>query len=218
MSRPSTLILAFLAAIALSACGAPFGTYPNPPVVTPVVPAASLPPNSLIHPTSSALIAPTLATTPVAQPTSQPVNIETTQDPTATILSALSADGRFSTLLAALDSGNFSATLNVSTTVYTLFAPTDEAFAALPAETLAALQNNPADLRSILLYHKVAGQLTPAQITQLGSIGTLEGSSITVRVADGNIELNGGQARLIGPVIQTVNGFIYVIDGVLTPP
>ena len=100
---------------------------------------------------------------------------------------------------------------------YTVFAPTDAAFAKLPAGTLEGLLADPAKLKGILLYHVVAGKVTAAQVTGLTSAKSVEGSTITIAVKDGKVVLNGS-ATVTATDIMASNGVIHVIDTVILPP
>ena len=99
---------------------------------------------------------------------------------------------------------------------FTVFAPTDEAFAAVPGDVLAALAADPDALRSVLLYHVVPGRLIAALISDGKTVTTAEGSDITFGFADGVKSVNG--AEIIARDIQASNGVIHVIDSVILPP
>lgn len=131
------------------------------------------------------------------------------------IVAALTADGRFQTLLTALQAAGLNETLR-GTGPYTLFAPTDEAFAALPANTLNNLLANPTQLSNVLLYHVVAGQELAADIITTNSLTTVEGSALQITTEGNTVRVNS--ATVITPDIQVGNGVIHVIDQVLLPP
>ena len=98
---------------------------------------------------------------------------------------------------------------------FTVFAPTDAAFAKVPKATLAALEHDRAKLRAVLLYHVAKGKLTAAKVVKLRSVKTLNGQSLKVRVSHGNVTIGG--ARVIKTDIGASNGVIHVIDKVLIP-
>ena len=100
---------------------------------------------------------------------------------------------------------------------FTVFAPTDAAFANLPAGTLAALLKDPAKLKDILLYHVVSGKVTADQVVKLTSAPTVEGKAIKVTVKDGTVYLND-TVKVVTTDIPASNGVIHVIDAVLLPP
>ncbi|HSB87849.1 MAG TPA: fasciclin domain-containing protein, partial [Ilumatobacteraceae bacterium] len=100
---------------------------------------------------------------------------------------------------------------------FTVFAPTDEAFAKLPAGTLADLlkPENKAKLVSILTYHVVPGKVMASQVTGLKSAKTVNGQSVTISVVDGKVMID--EAHVVKTDIATSNGVIHVIDTVLLP-
>jgi uncharacterized surface protein with fasciclin (FAS1) repeats len=107
---------------------------------------------------------------------------------------------------------------------FTVFAPTDDAFAALPAGTLDALLADPTgDLASILTYHVVEGEVLAADVAGLDgqAVTTVNGATFTVNVGDdGSVSLTDAAGNEVGVVqtdIQTSNGVIHVLDGVILP-
>lgn len=99
---------------------------------------------------------------------------------------------------------------------FTVFAPTDAAFAKVPKETLDALGSDPAQLKAVLLYH-VAGKRLPARkVVKRSSIRTLNGASVKVRVTKKGVRIN--DARVIKADVRAKNGVIHAIDQVLLPP
>ena len=98
---------------------------------------------------------------------------------------------------------------------FTVFAPTDAAFAKVPKATLTALLHNRSKLRSVLLYHVLAGKVTAAKLVKLHSVRTLNGQSLKVHVSGGTVTLNG--VRVIKANVPASNGVIHVIGGVLIP-
>jgi uncharacterized surface protein with fasciclin (FAS1) repeats len=126
------------------------------------------------------------------------------------------AAGSFKTLAAALTAGDLVQTLK-GKGPFTVFAPTDEAFAKLPAGTLADLlkPENKAKLVSILTYHVVPGKVMASQVTGLKSAKTVNGQSVTISVMDGKVMID--KAHVVKTDIATSNGVIHVIDTVLLP-
>jgi len=123
--------------------------------------------------------------------------------------------GFFSTLLAAVEAAGLTSTLK-SDGPFTVFAPTDAAFAALPAGTLDALLADPAALASILTYHVVAGEVTSDQVVNLSSATTVNGADIAISVAGANVMVN--DANVVAVDVRATNGVIHVIDKVILPP
>ncbi len=124
------------------------------------------------------------------------------------------AAGSFETLVAAIDAAGLGSTL-ANDGPFTVFAPTDEAFAALPAGTIDALLQNVPALTDILLYHVVAGEVLAADVVNLTSATTLEGSTLTIDASNG-VKIN--DAMVIQADVRASNGVIHVIDRVLLPP
>ena len=127
---------------------------------------------------------------------------------------AASTDG-FSTLVTAVTAADLADTLN-SEGPFTVFAPTDDAFAALPPGVLDALllPENKDVLAKILTYHVVPGQVMAADVTD-GDVATVEGQTVTLSTADG-VTVNG--ATVIQADVVADNGVIHVIDAVILPP
>ena len=98
---------------------------------------------------------------------------------------------------------------------YTVFAPTDAAFAKVPKRKLNALLRSRAKLRSVLLYHVAAGRLPAADVVQRSSVKTLNGKKVRIRVRNSNVFLN--KAQVATPDVMASNGVIHVIDRVLVP-
>jgi transforming growth factor-beta-induced protein len=137
---------------------------------------------------------------------------------TKDIVDTAVADGRFTTLVAAVQAAGLAETLK-GEGPFTVFAPTDEAFAALPAGTLDSLllPENKQQLTDILLYHVLSGNVMASDVVGLTSSPTVLGKDITVRVQDGNVYLNDN-VQVIITDIETSNGVIHVLDAVLLPP
>ncbi len=124
------------------------------------------------------------------------------------------AAGHFKTLVALVKEAGLAGTLQGKGR-FTVFAPTDAAFAKVPKATLAALKHDRAKLRAVLLYHVVKGRITAAQLVKHHSVKTLNGQSLRVRVKDGVVTVGG--IRVIKTNVAASNGVIHVIDGVLIP-
>ncbi len=124
------------------------------------------------------------------------------------------AAGQFTTLASLLTKAGLVDTLSTGGP-FTVFAPTDAAFAKVPKATLDALAENPAQLKSVLLYHVVPGTVTAADVVKLTSAKTLEGRSLAIKVADGSVYID--RAKVTTPDVTASNGVIHVIDSVLIP-
>jgi uncharacterized surface protein with fasciclin (FAS1) repeats len=124
------------------------------------------------------------------------------------------AAGQFKTLASLLTKAGLVGTLQ-GKGPFTVFAPTDAAFAKVPKATLAALAKNRAKLRAVLLYHVVKGKVTAAQAMKLHSAKTLEGKSLSIEVSGGKVLVGG--ATVIKPNVMASNGVIHVINKVLIP-
>ena len=132
-----------------------------------------------------------------------------------TIVQVAASDQRFSTLVSLVQKAGLANTL--STGSYTVFAPTNKAFARVPKATLDALAKDPAQLKAVLTYHVAKGRLTAAKVVRRTRIATVNGAAIRVRVRDGRVFLNGS-TRVTKTDIAARNGVIHVIDRVLLPP
>jgi len=98
---------------------------------------------------------------------------------------------------------------------FTVFAPTDEAFAKLPAGTLESLIANPEKLKEILLYHVVSGKVMAEDVVNLKTARTLQGSPFAINVSSKGVKVNN--ANVLKTDIITSNGIIHVIDTVILP-
>jgi uncharacterized surface protein with fasciclin (FAS1) repeats len=131
------------------------------------------------------------------------------------VTTAVSA-GNFKTLAKALEAAGLVETLK-GKGPYTVFAPTDEAFAKLPKETLESLlkPENKEKLAGILKYHVVAGQTLAKDVVKLKEAKTVQGGNVKIEVKDGNVFVDG--AKVTKTDIVTSNGVIHVIDTVILP-
>ncbi len=143
--------------------------------------------------------------TPAAEPEAQP----------GTIVDIAVGDGRFQTLVAALQAAGLVETLQ-GEGPFTVFAPTDDAFAKLPAGTVDALLKDVPTLTDILLYHVVAGNVKAADVVKLDMATTVQGESVAITVDGDTVRIN--DAQVIITDIEAANGTIHVIDTVLLPP
>jgi uncharacterized surface protein with fasciclin (FAS1) repeats len=134
----------------------------------------------------------------------------------ATIVETAVAAGSFKTLAKALEAADLVKTLS-GPGPFTVFAPTDEAFAKLPAGTLDSLlkPENKDKLRRLLTYHVVQGQVVAADVVKLQSAKAVSGDTITVNAQNDAVRVNG--AHVTKTDIQASNGVIHVIDAVLLP-
>lgn len=130
------------------------------------------------------------------------------------IVDVATAAGDFGTLLAAVGAAGLEETLD-SEGPFTVFAPTDDAFASLPDGTVDALLADVPALTDVLLYHVVPGALTSGNVVERSLVETAQGSEFRVTV-DGGVFIN--EAEVIVTDVQADNGVIHVIDTVITPP
>jgi uncharacterized surface protein with fasciclin (FAS1) repeats len=122
--------------------------------------------------------------------------------------------GSFKTLIAAVRAAGLESVLR-GEGPFTVFAPTDAAFAKLPAGTIEALLADPAKLKSILTYHVVAGRVMASDVLKLSEAMTVNGETVAIAVADGVVKIDN--ARVTQTDIRTSNGVIHVIDTVILP-
>jgi LPXTG-motif cell wall-anchored protein len=123
--------------------------------------------------------------------------------------------GQFTTLARALQAAGLVETLK-GPGPYTVFAPTDAAFAKLPPGTLDSLLANPAQLRAVLTYHVVPGRVTAAQVAGLSTATTVQGEPIRITATGGTVRINN--ATVTQADVMASNGVIHVVDTVLLPP
>jgi transforming growth factor-beta-induced protein len=189
-----TILLVPALALAVVACSSTAAT-PNPAAATPEPPA-----------------------TATAEPTQSPMaSAAPSQAAMAKDIVATAEDaGTFTTLLTAATAAGLVETLQ-GAGPFTVFAPTDAAFAALPEGTLQGLLADPAALKKVLLYHVVSGKVTADQVVGLSSADSVEGSPIAIAVKDGSVVLND-KAKVVATDVMASNGVIHVIDSVMLPP
>jgi transforming growth factor-beta-induced protein len=158
---------------------------------------------------------------PTQVPIEVPVEPTAVPEPTATpepepmdIVDTAVADGRFSTLVAAVQAAGLVDALKGEGPL-TVFAPTDDAFAALPEGTLDSLLADIPALTDILLYHVVEGKVMAASVLGLSQALTLQGQYVDIRVEDGKVYIDNAEVLITD--IETTNGVIHVIDAVILP-
>lgn len=128
------------------------------------------------------------------------------------IIDTAVAAGNFKTLATALEAAGLIDTLK-GKGPFTVFAPTDEAFAKLPAGALEDLLKDPAKLKQILLYHVVAGKVTAKKVSKMKSARSAQGAPISIMTSNGKVMVNN--ANVIKADIMATNGIIHVIDSVI---
>ena len=132
---------------------------------------------------------------------------------TRNILETAREAGSFTTLLAAVDAAGLGETL-AGRGPFTVFAPSDEAFAKLPEGAVESLLADPAKLTEVVTYHVVPGRVSAADAAGLSSAPTVQGSELAIS-ADGGVHV--GDATVVSADIEASNGLIHVIDRVLLP-
>lgn len=153
--------------------------------------------NGVIHPIEGVLL-----------PPAEDININSLVD-------VLALDGRFTTLIAAVTAAGLADTLATGGP-FTVFAPTDDAFTALPAGTVESLVTNVPALQNILLYHVLEGSNSAYDLFCKRSAETLQGEEVAISIKRGGVFIN--QSPLISPNVKAPNGIIHVIGAVLLPP
>jgi uncharacterized surface protein with fasciclin (FAS1) repeats len=131
----------------------------------------------------------------------------------ADLVETASSAGQFKTLVAALEQADLVDTLK-GAGPYTVFAPTDAAFAKLPKGALDDLLQDQKKLAAVLTYHVVPGKVMSADVKP-GKVRTVQGQSLTVATKDGAVMVN--DARVVKTDISASNGVIHVIDSVVLP-
>jgi PKD repeat protein len=137
--------------------------------------------------------------------------------PALSIYETAAAEGKFTTLVTTLDLTGLNATFN-ETGAYTVFAPTDDAFEALPEGVLAGLVNDTAALSDVLSYHAADGEYMAADLADLTELRMLLGENVTITRDAANGTLMVNDARVISADVECTNGVIHAIDAVLLPP
>jgi uncharacterized surface protein with fasciclin (FAS1) repeats len=161
-----------------------------------------------------AVVAAALATSAVAGTAAARSSSES-QAPSKNIVETAVASGNFDTLVSLVQQAGLADTLATGGT-FTVFAPTDAAFAKVPKKTLAELAANPEKLKAVLLYHVAKGELRAKRVVKRRSIKTLNGASVKVKVKRRSVKVNN--ARILTTNVDASNGVIHVINRVLIPP
>ena len=135
---------------------------------------------------------------------------------TGDIVETAVSAGQFNTLATALEAADLVGTLK-SEGPFTVFAPTDEAFAKLPEGTVESLlkPENREQLVAVLTYHVVPGKVAAADVVELSSATTVNGADVEISVTDGNVQVDN--ANVVATDIEASNGIIHVIDAVILP-
>jgi uncharacterized surface protein with fasciclin (FAS1) repeats len=133
------------------------------------------------------------------------------------IVHTAASAGQFKTLVAALNAAGLVDTLK-GPGPFTVFAPTDDAFAKLPAGTLESLlkPENKAKLKAILTYHVVPGTVPSTEVVKMKEAPTVNGKPLTISAGGGHVMINA--ANVVTPDIPASNGVIHVVDSVILPP
>ncbi|MDH5979233.1 fasciclin domain-containing protein [Vibrio splendidus] len=132
------------------------------------------------------------------------------------IVDVAAENGSFNTLVAAVKAADLVDTLK-GEGPFTVLAPTDEAFAALPEGTVDMLlkPENKDKLVAVLTYHVIPGKIMAAEVMKLNSAVTVQGSAVMIAIDDGNVMIDN--AKVFMPDVEASNGVIHVIDAVLLP-
>jgi uncharacterized surface protein with fasciclin (FAS1) repeats len=156
---------------------------------------------------SSVVVAGSLLFAPTASP-------EAVENPDQTIVEIAAGAGSFNTLVAAVKAAGLVETLS-SEGPFTVFAPTDEAFAEIPEADLQALLADKEALTAVLTYHVVAGKVMASDVIGLDSAETVNGQIVDIKVWDGKVMIDG--AQVVTTDIEASNGVIHVINKVILP-
>ncbi len=138
----------------------------------------------------------------------------TSMSPPASVADTIAQDSNFSTLSRLVSQAGLTDTLK-SSGPFTVFAPTNEAFSAVPAKTLDELSKDPAKLKSVLTYHVLPAKLTSSELAQ-ANVKTVQGSNVAVSKAGNFTTIE--DAMVVKADIAASNGVVHAIDRVLTPP
>ncbi|PYE56234.1 fasciclin domain-containing protein [Deinococcus yavapaiensis] len=177
-------------------------------------PGLELPAPAAAATTTTAAAATTTSSTTTATTTTATTTTTAQATTTPTIAQIVATDPRFSTLLAAVQAAGLVETLNSGE--FTVFAPTNDAFAKIPAAQLQAVLANPDQLRRLLTFHVVAGRMPAADIASQTVLTSVAGPTLTVAVDNAMVKIGG--ATVTQADVAASNGVIHVIDTVLMPP
>lgn len=132
----------------------------------------------------------------------------------ADIVDTAVAAGNFQTLVSAVEEAGLVDTLK-GEGPFTVFAPTDEAFAKIPQEQLESLLANKTQLTAVLTYHVVAGKVMSTDLTDDMAVATVQGENVTINLDEGSVMVN--DAKVVQADIECSNGVVHAIDTVLMP-
>lgn len=151
---------------------------------------------------------------PSASPSTQPSASPTPGAP-QDIVATLTAMGQFTVLLQAVQAAGLTDTLK-SAGPFTVFAPTDSAFAQVPAANLQAVLQNPTLLKEVITYHVIPGSYTTAQLVSMGTVNSQEGEPLTFTMSGSQVKVD--QATITQADVPVSNGLVNVINAILLPP
>lgn len=132
----------------------------------------------------------------------------------ADIVDTAVAAGNFQTLVSAVEEAGLVDTLK-GEGPFTVFAPTDEAFAKIPQEQLESLLANKTQLNAVLTYHVIAGKVMSTDLTDDMAVATVQGENVTINLDEGSVMVN--DAKVVQADIECSNGVVHAIDTVLMP-
>jgi uncharacterized surface protein with fasciclin (FAS1) repeats len=204
--------IALSSAVALSACGQPTTDNTTTPSAAETPNTNTSPVADVPSPTTSS-VSP-IPTTEAASPS--PSGTATANQNLGQLALAASNQGSFTILTKAVQAAGLTSNLSAQGP-YTVFAPTDEAFKALPAGTIDNLlkPENKTKLVKLLSYHVVPGRITSSQLKS-GNVKTVEGNNIAVSVSGSGVTVN--KAKVVQADIPASNGIVHVVDKVILPP
>lgn len=130
------------------------------------------------------------------------------------IFETAKSSGGFTTLLAAIEAAGLKQTL-ATEGPFTVFAPNDEAFKKIPAETIQQLLKDQDQLTQVLTFHVLSGKHAASEVVKLSQVKTLQGSVLPVKVSGSNVFI--GDAKVVTTDLECENGIVHVIDSVLFP-
>ncbi|OQB26393.1 MAG: Fasciclin domain protein [Euryarchaeota archaeon ADurb.Bin190] len=132
----------------------------------------------------------------------------------ADIVDTAVAAGNFQTLVSAVEAAGLVDTLK-GEGPFTVFAPTDEAFAKIPQEQLESLLENKTQLTAVLTYHVIAGKVMSTDLTDDMAVATVQGDNVTINLDEDGVMVN--DAKVVQADIECINGVVHAIDTVLMP-
>lgn len=203
--------MALTSVVALSACGQPTTDNTTTPSAAETPNANTSPVADIPSPTTSPTsVSPTTSTSP------SPSGAATSNQNLGELAQAASTQGSFTILMKAVQAAGLTSNLT-SQGPYTVFAPTDEAFKALPTGTVDNLlkPENKTKLVELLSYHVIPGRITSSQLKS-GNVKTVAGSNVAVSVSASGVTVN--KAKVVQADIPASNGVVHVVDKVILPP